>query len=254
MHLDREGERHNGDLGVAVLPFERIEVAGIAEVRFRSGDVHRAVVTVDSNLEEFVVVETRGDALHIRTQSGAFSFTRFLVEVYSPTPLSGVAVSGSGRFSADERITARTFAATVSGAGRIDLTVESEALTASVSGSGRLTVAGSGGKADVRISGAGRISLTTESESLTAVVTGSGRLTVSGSGSEADVRISGAGIFDGMEFEVGDARVNISGSGNARVWARETLTATVAGSGRVIYRGTPRVSSSVTGSGRVRAE
>jgi hypothetical protein len=49
-----------------------------------------------------------------------------------------------------------------------------------------------------------------------------------------------------------DARVNIAGSGDAKVWARNQLDVAVAGSGDVDYYGDPRVRKSVAGSGDLR--
>ena len=57
---------------------------------------------------------------------------------------------------------------------------------------------------------------------------------------------------EGLGLASDEARVSISGSGNAQVQAYQKLKVSIAGSGDVRYAGSPEVSSSVAGSGSVR--
>src|SRR6478609_3038155 len=97
------------------------------------------------------------------------------------------------------------------------------------SGDGTLAVSGSGSAAlsGLRLTG------------LTADLSGSGGLTVAGSATTASVTISGSGDFDGSGLATERATVEVSGSGQARVDVSGTLTATVSGSGDVVYTGDP---------------
>jgi hypothetical protein len=208
-------KRGNGSIITSertVSAFERINSSGTAIVRFHAGDEFRVVLTVDENLEEYIEITTRGNTLNIGTRSGSFSFTRFIVDVYAPT-LSGVSVSGSGRFENFEKITVPAFEATVSGSGRITGIIESERFSTTISGSGRVTVLGSSQNLDVRISGSGR--------------------------------------FIGNEFVTNNATARISGSGGADIYVTDNLNVNISGSGSVTYRGNPRIDSRIS-SGRVR--
>ena len=196
-----------------VSSFEKIHITGSAEVRFYKAEEIKVVVTVDSNLDEYVDIVTKNHVLEIGSKKGSYSFTKYLVEVYSPV-LTGVSVSGSGSFTGYDILTASTFEAAISGSGNFSGTIENEVFTAKISGSGRITVLGNAGESNINISGSGR--------------------------------------FIGNDFCVKKAAVNVSGSGNARVYVTDRLDATISGSGRIEYSGNPpTVNSKITGSGRI---
>ena len=208
--------RGNGNLITSeksVSSFEKINLSSSAEVRFNSSQEYRAVVTVDSNLLEYIEVYTRGNSLNVGTKSGNYSFTKYLVEVYCPT-VNSVSVSGSGRFNGIDSINVSTFTSSVSGSGRIEGTVESETFSAQISGSGKI------------------------------IVTGNGR--------NSDIDISGSGKFDGDEFNINKAAVRVSGSGKANINVSEYLNASISGSGNVYYYGSPKIDKKITGSGRLK--
>jgi len=219
---------------MAVSSFERIDLAGSAEVRFHASQAYRVVVTVDSNLSDYVDIYTRNRGLNIRTKNGHYSFTRFLVDVYCPG-LSGVSVSGSGSFTALDKIAASSFEAEISGSGKTEGAVECRDFSA-------------------RVSGSGKIKNTVICDSLTANISGSGEITITGTGRDSNVRISGSGDFNGIEFKTNNVSAQISGSGSLNIWVLDYLRATISGSGSVRYRGSPRIDLSGSGSGRLRAD
>ena len=199
---------------ITVSQFDKIHSSGSAVVRYHKSHENKVVLTADSNLLEYVEIVTKGSTLNIGKKRGySVSFTRWTVDVYSPA-LTGISISGSGRFSSTEKITANRFTSSVSGSGRIEGAIESENFTADISGSGRITVSGNSNISDITISGSGR--------------------------------------FNGTNFPVRRATVRVSGSGNADIWATDNLNANVSGSGSIRYRGNPIVISIVTGSGQVK--
>jgi hypothetical protein len=206
----------NGNLVASertVSSFEKINVSGSAEVRFFINDEYRVVVTVDSNLVEYTEVYTRGKVLNIGTKSGAYYFTKYLVDVYCPV-LTGISMSGSGQFSGNDTIITSTFNINISGSGEINGTIECNTFSAGISGSGKITV--------------------------------------TGSGSDSDIHISGSGAFYGNEFSINKATVHISGSGKANINVSENLYANISGSGEINYRGEPKIESKISGSGRIK--
>jgi hypothetical protein len=195
--------------------FEKINASSSAEVRFHSGSEYRAVVTVDENLLEYVVVETKNNALNLGVKSGnSYTFTKFIIDVYG-RELKGVTMSGSGSFGCEDKIAASDFEANVSGSGKIT----------------------------------GKIAC----DNFNSRISGSGKITIEGDAKDASVIISGSGDFLGYGFSVKDASVNISGSGKMEISVEENLKAAISGSGGINYRGEPKsVETKVTGSGRVR--
>jgi len=131
-----------------------------------------------------------------------------------------------------------------------------------VAGLDRIELEGSGsvnasgvlsGDASVSISGSGSATLTElQLTSLTADLSGSGATRVSGSATGSTVDVSGSGDYDGSALTTRQTRIDVSGSGQARVNVGEQLSATVSGSGDVVYTGNPPVvQGSTTGSGKI---
>ena len=208
--------RGNGNLVTSergVSSFEKINLSGSAEVRFHVSEEYRAVVTVDSNLDKYTEVYTRGNVLIIGSKSGAYFFTKYLVDVYCPT-LTGVSMSGSGQFSGNDTIITSTFDTNISGAGTINGTIECSAFSVKISGSGKATVIGN-------------------SEDL-------------------KIDISGSGNFNGNEFSTNNAAVLISGSGKVSICVTDDLKVDMSGSGDLNYRGDPKTDLRITGAGRIR--
>lgn len=228
--------RGNGDLITserAVSAFQEISSSGSAEVRFFSSDEQRVVVTVDSNLYEFVEISTRNNVLNIGTKSGNYNFTKFLVEIHSPT-LTNVTMSGSGKFIGMDKIITPNFRAILSGSGRIEGTFECNNFSA-------------------RVSGSGRVEATVKSNGLSATISGSGRITTRGTSEDTDITVSGSGNFSGNNFSTVGATITVRGSGSANICVEESLNARISGSGNLNYFGNPAtVNAKVTGSGRVR--
>ncbi len=82
-------------------------------------------------------------------------------------------------------------------------------------------------------------------------IAGSGNVVLAGSGKSVRVSIAGSGDADLSGFNGGKCKVDIAGSGNARVGEVETLDVSIAGSGDVRYKGSSKVNSSIAGSGKV---
>jgi hypothetical protein len=197
----------------AVSGFDKVSSTGSADVRFHASRDYRAFVTVDSNIDQYVEVRASNGVLTIGLKSGSYRLTKWIVDVYCPF-LTGVTMSGSGSFKTADKLVVSTFDSRIAGSGDIDAAVECNTFYANMSGSGRLNI------------------------------TGSGR--------DSNIQISGSGNFNGYNFVINNATVNVSGSATANVSVTSYLNATISGSGEINYRGNPVVNSKVTGSGRLR--
>ncbi|MDR0496526.1 MAG: DUF2807 domain-containing protein [Treponema sp.] len=211
-------KRGNGNLVTSEKPisaFDSIGVSGSVTVNYHASQEYRAVVTVDSNLDEFVEVYTQGGVLKIGTKSGSYSFTTFIVDVYSPS-LSGISVSGSVRFEGMDKIITPTFKLYVSGSGKLKGDFECDTFTTNISGSGDITLTGSSNNLDITVSGSGKLT--------------------------------------GNEFQTNNTNVRISGSARVHVWVLDNLKVRSSGSARVKYRGNPIIDYSSAGSARLERE
>jgi hypothetical protein len=85
-------------------------------------------------------------------------------------------------------------------------------------------------------------------------VDGSGAttFTVSGQTGLQEVTFSGAGEYRARDLKSREARIAITGSGDAVVSVSDKLDVNVTGAGSIEYIGDPVVSKSVTGAGSIR--
>ncbi|MDR0230674.1 MAG: DUF2807 domain-containing protein [Dysgonamonadaceae bacterium] len=211
-------ERGNGKLTTSevnsIYAFDKISAASSPEVHYYASDEYRVILTVDSNLKEYVEIFTRNNTLTIKTEKGvSCSFTKFLVEVYCPV-LTDVSMSGSCKFKCFDEIITPSFGVDISGSGKADVMVDCSRFSGKISGSGKVTAIGSA--------------------------------------ANANIDISGSGVFEGYEFDVKNATVKISGSGKVNISVENDLNANISGSGEVNYRGNPTVNTKISGSGKVR--
>ena len=218
-----------------VSSFQSISVSGSAIINYHESRDYRAVVTVDSNLDEYVRVFTKDGVLNVSTKNGRwYRFTQYVVDVYSPS-LSGLSVSGSTQFNGRDDITSPSFRLSVSGSGKINGNFECDTFSTRISGS-----------ADVLSN------IVCNKFDLT--VTGSGNISVTGSCNDMDINISGSGTLTANEFEVKNANIRVSGSARIHIWVLDNLKANMSGSGRVRYRGNPKVDYGGSGSARLESD
>jgi hypothetical protein len=104
------------------------------------------------------------------------------------------------------------------------------------------------------LDGSGDIQLAQLSaRSLEVRLPGSGHVAIAGGQVDSQrVAIDGSGSYSALGLVSRHAEVSIGGSGEVRVAAGERLTAGIAGSGVVLYRGHPQIAQSITGAGSVR--
>jgi hypothetical protein len=103
----------------------------------------------------------------------------------------------------------------------------------------------------INISGAGRVDMELQTNELNAIVSGGAELVFSGKSNLFDVSITGAGNIDAQKFDVQDCRIDISGFGRAKVKAIKKLEVNISGAGKVEYIGDPEIKQSITGVGKI---
>jgi hypothetical protein len=105
----------------------------------------------------------------------------------------------------------------------------------------------------VRVSGSGNITIhNLAGKTVKFDLPGSGNLTAAGTADQVIASIGGSGNILCGGLEARSATVKLSGSGNVKVFASDSLDASIGGSGTIQYRGNPAaVNQSVTGSGNI---
>lgn len=106
------------------------------------------------------------------------------------------------------------------------------------------------------ISGSGNIFIEDLSaENVECHISGSGDMNLKGDGlQELEIHISGSGNVNADYLKSENVDVHVSGSGDCKVYATKKLTARVAGSGDIYYRGKPEsLDSKSAGSGHIKS-
>jgi hypothetical protein len=196
--------------------FHAIAVDVSAAVTLRQGNAEGLSITTDDNIAPLVETLVENETLKIRwaRRNLSVKFKRLDIVIDAKT-IDTLAIHGSADLHAPS--------------------LKSGTLTIAVDGSGEI-------KVDAL-----------EANSLKVAIRGDGHVTTAGRADALDMAISGSGEFRAAKLETRRARLALNGSAQAKVWVKDDLTATIAGSGEITYFGKPRITQTVAGSGRIAA-
>jgi hypothetical protein len=197
--------------------FSKVSVSGAMDVFLKEGDKEMLTVEAKGIEMDKIITEVDGGELKIKLKDNNWDWwgKNTTVKVYvTYKSLTAIRNSGSSDVVCNSVLKAETFEVKVSGSGNFTGEVATKDLTVSISGS-----------ADVNLKG---------------------------SADKQDISISGSGDLEAKNLEGKNVKVSVSGSGNANVWATESIEARVSGSGDVQYKGNPtKEITKATGSGSV---
>ena len=196
--------------------FSGVKVSGAIDLYVSNGASTAIRVYSDENLMKYIIVENDGDMLKIRPKSGINLKPSRAIRVYVSAPsFSRLEASGAcDIFSENKILSQGTLQLDLSGASDAKLDLNAP-------------------KVDVDVSGACSVTLKGETRDFT----------VEGSGS-TDIKC--------YELLAENTKVDISGAGNAQVFASVKLDVDVSGAADVKYKGNATVSQQVSGAGSVK--
>ena len=195
--------------------FNAVDIRGNMDLYLRQDSSFSVRVEADENLMEYIIIKTEGNKLVIEPKDGYNLSGTKDIKIYVSAPqVKDLDASGSCDIIGENRIvSAEPFELDLSGSSDVKLEVNSP-------------------KVDAELSGSGSIQLKGETKDLF----------VSGSGS-TDIEC--------MDLMAENVEVDISGSGNANVFASVKLNVEVSGSGNIRYKGNAAVTKSISGSGSI---
>ncbi len=201
----------------AVSGFDRIILRHYGDIFLVQGDEERLAITTEEEMLPILISEVRDGALHLYQDR---NWLEWITLPHYPIrydlfvkSLKEVSISGSGSMQA----------------GRL----QSDALELGISGAGKVQVS------ELDLAG------------LEVKIGGSADLHLAGKAVDQRIRISGSAQIDARDLLSKSVDLRISGSGEAWVFAEESLRVDISGSGKVHFKGNPRLSQKVSGSAEI---
>lgn len=213
------GKKGNGNVvreEISVGSFTDVEVSGSYKVYLVQDSVHSVVVVADENLQDYVTINEENGKVIIKNKNRINLRPSRNIKIYLSSPeFSKIKVSGAVDIYSENKIAGNNELSLISsGASEIKMNIELPKVYVQVSGAG-----------DVKLSGETR---------------------------DFEIKSSGASEVDCYDLKAENVKVNISGAGDAQVFASVSLDIKVSGAGSVKYKGSPTVEKSIKGAGSVK--
>jgi putative autotransporter adhesin-like protein len=209
--------------------FNTLKVEGPVDIVIVQGETESLKLTVPAAVKGRVVAEVDGHTLHIRNKHDNWSqgekswysdksvwrkYHYRITAYLTFKTLNKINLSGNSTMGFDQGI-------------------NTDHMTLTVRGSGHMH---------------GRI----DAKDLLSLISGSGSINISGNVNYSRVNVAGSGNFTAPQLVTSDSNVKVSGSGDARVNAKEQLSAAITGSGGVSYTGSvTKITTNKSGSGQI---
>jgi hypothetical protein len=212
-----------------VANFDKLKIAGPVDIRIVQGTTASLKITAPAEVIDRVFVEVTGGVLKIHNKHDNWT-------------------QGEKGWYGDKSVWQKRHY-------RITAYLTVNALKSiSVSGSGSAKFL-DGIKSDhfnLRLRGSGTMEGEIDTKSLVTTMSGSGNIKLSGHANTSRLKVSGSGVFAVPELVTSTSNVHVSGSGDARINASDSITAGISGSGKVNYTGAVKnISSTKSGSGSI---
>lgn len=200
------GVRGSGDLVTVderVSGFDSLNISTSFEVDIIQSQTYSLVVRVDDNIEQYLVIDQRGDTLFLGLEEGR-TYTNVALEAQISMPsLRNLELSGASKANFTQFVSSDPFEVAASGASDVRGDIEAGDVTIDLSGA-----------SDLRLSGAGR---------------------------DLVLDASGSSKVDLEQFPVNDARLDLSGSSEAIVNVSGVLNVSASGASDVTFVGEPQL-------------
>jgi hypothetical protein len=240
---------------IPVEKFTKVSISLKAKVFIEQDDNYKLTIETDDKTFEKISIDNTSNELRIKSKNDCNIDESVIIHITAPI-LNGIYFAGSSGLLIEKPFVTDEMELKVSGSGSMDVNnLKADNVSASVSGSGSMNLDQlTTDKISATVSGSGKMAINDlKADRVSASVSGSGGILFKGNeaGDSEEFKISGSGKIDAIGFEIANSKVEISGSGNCKVFVSKNLYASITGSGNVTYKGNPVIESKTTGSGRV---
>ncbi len=195
--------------------FDGVGVSGSFDVVLVAGNEGKIEISVEENLEPYLITEVKDGSLNIKWKKGVNIRTskNTTVTVHFKN-IKSLALAGSGDIISKDIIKGNSLKMAVAGSGDIKIDMDVQMGQAAISGSG-----------DIKLSG---------------------------KATEFEAAVSGSGDVDAYDLKTEKAELKIAGSGSIGISVEKEIIARVSGSGNIKYKGQPSIEDiKVSGSGTI---
>lgn len=202
----------------AVSGFDAVSLSGTGDVTLTQGESESLEIEAEDNIIPHIVTEVKGSTLYIYEDQRA---SRTSLQPTRPIHFN-LAIKNLKSFD-------------LSGAGSIHAaSLKADSLSISISGAGNIILD------------------KLEANTLTTTVSGTGNVDIAGKAAQQNSHMSGMGNYRTPNLQTQSSVIEISGAGNATVWALDSLSAHISGAGSITYYGQPQVTQSISGIGSIK--
>ena len=209
-------KRGNGNIQKEVIEvddFSKVSIGGNYEVRLTKAEYPGVTIETDENLLPYINIEVYNGTLNINNVHNLKGSRGIKVEI-GYRYIDKIYSTGASKINHDKLFTSEELMLNLSGAGSIEMEIQTQ-------------------KIHVNLTGAGVV-------------------TLSGRAEFQEVQISGAGGLNSIELATSECKINLSGLGGAEIYVTEKLEATITGIGGIQYAGNPKIiERQVTGLGKI---
>jgi hypothetical protein len=198
--------------------FDKVLLEGSGEIELQQGDKEALSIEADENVLPLIRSEVVNGRLELGFKPNInISLSTSVVYHLTVKDIHAVTLAGSGKLTSTALKT-DNLALSIPGSGEIRITkLDAKQVTPNIAGSGDIVI--EDGAADT-----------------------------------LNVNLAGSGSLDCGGFKTASVDVTVAGSGNITVWATDSLTGKVLGSGNIRYYGSPAKTEVQTiGSGNIKA-
>jgi type 1 fimbria pilin len=234
--VESDGMIHTDDIGIAVsgggdLQFDLKANRATCEVS-GGGDV-----SLDVDIGEFKAALSGGGDLDLDGDLGLFDLS----------------MSGGGDAEIHGGSSAEGVLADISGGGDLTLEMNCEKIKVSSVGGGDVSAkAGADvSEASFSISGGGDLHLAIGAGELGVEMGGGGDASLSGTARKLACEIRSGGDLHASDFRVNDAKIDLSGGGDARIHVDEKLLLNASGGSQIYLEGDPQVEANLSGGSKL---
>lgn len=181
-------------------PFESIDVSGGYEVFIKPANYSSLTIEADENLLEHIETYVKSGVLHISSKKNFSRYQKLAIYI-TAKDLKRIEASGASEISSQGTLQGKDMKLDFSGAVEARLEINAERLEGDFSGACEVKLRGNANRADFETSGAVEI--------------------------------------DAEKFRTKTCRLDMSGAGQAVVFATEELNVKVSGAAQVRYKGNP---------------